>query len=294
MEMLAIDSEYCVENGDFGPRLVLQGSWKDEILDYMLVNGIKELAVNYARGFSGVNLDFLRRLPFLEGLLLLVYNIPDISVVHQLHELRTLIDGCRNKTPLDFTQFPRLEKCGMSWRNGSESLFQCKKLEWLNVSKYPGKDTEGFEQLVDLKTLYLSASRVEDLAGLGSLKSLKLLGLYRLIHLTTLAGLSTLNNLEALDIQTCKKLNNIEDVRTLTGLHLLNIVNCGDIASLLPIKSLLKLRRMGFVGTNVLDGDLSILEELPSLESVIFNNRRHYSHRREELQKNYSSCRVGV
>ena len=276
-------SEYSIEEGDFGPRLVLQGDWKDEFLDYMLVNSIKEITVNYARGFNGTRLDFLQRLPFLEGLLLLVYHIPDISVVHHLHELRSFVNGCRDKTPLDFTQFPNLERCGINWRDGSESLFQCRRMVWLSISKYQGKDTEQFQQFVDLKTLYLHVSQVQDLAGLGLLHSLRSLSLYRLGHFTTLSVLSALTYLEALDIQTCKKLVDIEDIKALIGLTFFNIVNCGEIASLHPIKFLPNLRRIGFVGTDILDGDLSVLAESPTLENYIFNNRRHYSHRREEM-----------
>ncbi len=256
----------------------------------MLAHGIKELNVNYARGFTGTSLDFLKQLPFLEGLLLLVYHIPNTSAVRSLHNLRSFINGCRDKTPLDFDQFPHLEKCGINWRKGSESLFRCSTLKWLNISNLADKTTEDFVRLTNLNLLEVTyGPQVKNLAGLDSLKSLKTLGLYWLRHLTTLADIGTLTELEVLDIQTCTKLTSLEDVGSLTGLKFLNVVSCGEIASLKPIASLPILQRIGFIGTNILDGDLSVLANSASLKNYIFNYRRHYSHRREELLQKQSS-----
>lgn len=282
--MSVIKSEYEIEKGDFGPRLVLQGDWSLKYRDYMLAYGIKEINVNYAWGYTGTSLEFLKQLPFLEGLLLLVYHIPNTSTVQSLPNLRSFINGCRDKTPLDFDQFPRLEKCGINWRKGSESLFRCNSLKWLNISNLADKTTEDFVQLTNLSTLELTYSpQVRDLAGLSSLTSLRTLGLYWQRHLATLANISTLTELQVLNIQTCTKLTSLEDVKSLVGLEFLNIVNCGDIASLKPIASLPDLKQIGFVGTNILDGDLSVLASSVSLKNYIFNNRRHYSHRREKL-----------
>ncbi len=279
-----MSSNYEIEDGDYGPRLVLQGDWNVDCLDFMLTHGIKELNVNYARGFTGTSLDFLKQLPFLEGLLLLVYHIPNTSAVQSLHNLRSFINGCRDKTPLDFDQFPHLEKCGINWRKGSESLFRCNTLKWLNIDKLADKTTEDFVQLTNLNSLEITfGPQVRNLAGLESLKSLRTLGLYWLRHLTSLADISTLTELEVLDIQTCTKLTSLEDIAPLTGLKFLNVVSCGEISSLHPIKNLPNLQQIGFDGTNILDGDLSVLANSASLKNYIFNYRRHYSHRRTDL-----------
>ena len=286
-----MSSAYEIEKGDYGPRLVLQGDWSGRCLDYMLAHGIKELNVNYARGFTGISLDFLKQLPFLEGLLLLVYHIPDTSAVQSLHNLRSFINGCRDKTPLDFDQFPHLKKCGINWRKKSESLFDCSTLEWLNISNLADKTTEDFVRLTNLKSLEITfGPQVKNLAGLESLKSLRTLGLYWLRHLTSLADISALTELEVLDIQTCTKLTSLEDIAPLTGLKFLNVVSCGEIPSLYPIKDLPNLQQIGFVGTNILDGDLSVLAASASLRNYIFNYRRHYSHHREELLQKYEDA----
>ena len=65
----------------------------------------------------------------------------------------------------------------------------------------------------------------------------------------------------------------------------LGLDNMGDIQSLKPLAQLSQLHRVTFVeSTNILDGDLSPLVGLPSLELVSFQNRRHYSHRREAFR----------
>lgn len=274
-----------VEKGEYGPRLVLQGDWRNEFKDQMLAQNIRELSINYACGFNGQNLRFLRTLDFLEGLLLLVYHIPDVSDVQYLHNLRSFINGCRDKTALDFTQFRHLERCGIDWRPGTESLYECNSLIWLNIGKLPSKDVNEFKNLVNLKELFIASSPLEKLTGLQMLSQLSVLGLYRLNNLLSLESIGSKSSLEFLDIQTCTKLNTIAGIERMTNLKRLNIINCGNIASLEPVNSLSALRSIAFVGTNIVDGNLSVLAASPSLKEVFFDNHRHYTHRRQSLMQ---------
>lgn len=276
--------DFDVEQGYFGERLVLRGEWNDDLIGYMLSRDIRELNVNYAKGFIGDDIDFLQYLPFLEGLGLLVYNIPDISEICSLHQLRVLDIACRDKTPLDFSQFPALEICGLDWRRRSESLFGCTTLKRLSIHHYSATDADSFVDLENLESLSFVGGSVRDLTGLRVLRKLKMLGLYRLLYLASLKGVEDLTNLVSLDIDTCRKLTSINEVRDLTNLLGLGVNNCGDIESLRAIEGLMKLQRLLFYeSTNILDGDLSVLTRLPNLEDVRYMNRKHYSNRREEF-----------
>jgi len=276
--------DFSIEPGVFGERLVLEGTWHDEIVDYMLTHKIVELNVNYARGFVGRNLDFLQSLPFLEGLLLLVYNITDISAIHNLHSLRSLNIACRDKTPLDFSNFPVLEDCGLDWRSKSSSIFKCATLKNLYIEKYLGKDTELFRDLINLEELSLVAGSVADLSGLGRLYKLRELGLYRLQSLTSLQGIEDLHELVILNIDTCRRLTSISEVQALSKLHRLQLTNCNDIESLQPIIRSRGLEEIYFhESTNIIDGNLSVLTHLPNLSKVSYKNRKHYSHPREDF-----------
>ncbi len=279
-----MSKDFSIEPGEYGERLVLQATWKDELIDYMLTHKINELNINYARGFIGDALDFLQHLPFLEGLLLLVYNIPDISAIHNLRRLRTLSTSCRDKTPLDFSQFPLLEDCGLDWRPRSQSIFQCKTLKRLFIDKYSDKDTTSFRDLVNMESLSFASGSLNDLTGLRPLRKLKKLGLYRLGSLSSLQGIEDLHDLEALEIGTCRKLTTITEVHKLKNLRRLWINNSDEIDSLRPIEGLNRLEEVNFTdSTNILDGDLSPLTHLPNLTDVRFKDRKHYSLKCEEF-----------
>ena len=105
-------------------------------------------------------------------------------------------------------------------------------------------------------------------------------------RLTSLKGIETLANLEELEIHTCRGIGSIEEVGSLSHLQKLHLDNDGDIESLKPLEKLNSLVSLSFYeSTNILDGDLSpLLHHQKSLSRVSFQNRRHYSHRREELR----------
>jgi hypothetical protein len=57
--------------------------------------------------------------------------------------------------------------------------------------------------------------------------------------------------------------------------------NCGDIETLKPLSRLTSLEWVTFSeSTNIVDGDLSSLFQM-RLSRIAFQNRRHYSHKRE-------------
>lgn len=276
--------DFSIESGVFGDRLVLKGVWHDELIDYMLSHKIVEINVNYARGFVGSNLDFLQSLPFLEGLDLLVYSIPDISVIHALHRLRSLRMACRDKTPLDFAQFPVLEECSLDWRSKSLSIFECATLKKLSLRQYTAKDTELFRNLIELEELSLNGGPLNDLTGLRWQHKLRKLGLYRLPSLSSLQGIEELDKLEILNIDTCRKLISISEVENLSKLQRLQLTNCGDVDSLHPLEGLSQLEELYFYeSTNILDGDISPLNNLPKLGTLSYKNRKHYSQAVEDF-----------
>jgi hypothetical protein len=204
----------------------------------------------------------------------------DLSPIHALHDLRTLaLWTMRDRTPIDFDQFPDLEDCTFEWRRGAESVFRRTSLRRLRIEYYSGRATDAFSGLTNLEELYIASSPVRDLSGLGSLKRLRVLGLYYLTKLETLRGIEGLTALEKLDINTCRKIGSIEEVSSLSGLKDLTLDNCGDIATLRPLEGLPNLKAVGFPdSTNIVDGDMTPLER-PGLEVFGFKYRPHYNRR---------------
>src|SRR5688500_4088569 len=103
--------DFLVEEGKFGPRLVLTGSWRPQHAQYMRDNRIRGLVANYALGWRGRNVEFLESVPFVEEFVLLDWQIRDIDQVHSLTELLGLQISTHCKTPIDFARFPALEDC---------------------------------------------------------------------------------------------------------------------------------------------------------------------------------------
>lgn len=279
-------SSLIVERGVAGPRGVVTGAWTKATEAALKAAGCRNLELNHAKGWQGEDVDFLVRLPDLQRLAIVDHrpSLRNIEGVHHLRSLRCLsVDTCCN-TPLRFDNFVELESCWFEWRPGSESVFQCQTLKRLGVNKYLGKSFAPFSQLPLLQSLKILGAPITSLDGIANLPDLRRLSLGLLRQLTHLADLAGASQLEELEIRSCRRIGAIEEVANLTDLRVLIVADCGDIASLRPVGGLINLEGLLFYeSTNIADGDLSPIESLPRLRVLSFQNRRHYSHRREQF-----------
>jgi len=275
---------FVLERGIFGPRLTLTGPWSQSIAEYMRREQIRELYLNHSRGWRGTTLDFLTGFQELEAFSILDFTIDDVSPVHQLTGLRALELSTYCRTKIDFGQFPFLERAVFYWRDGSDSLFDSTNLRWLFVHRYNGHSSQPFARLSRLEGLSIANSDLRELKSLASLRNLRFLGLYNLKQINSLQGVETLNQLEALEINGCRRFGRIDELATLVRLRRLQLNDDGSIASLTPLRTARELEEVLFYeSTNIVDGDLSPLAMLPRLRHVSFQNRRHYSHKREQF-----------
>ena len=259
------------------------------MLASLKANRVVELELNQAKGWSGEDVAFLSRLPELRAFEIFDFNIRDVAAVHALHALRKLGVTTYCSTALDFSAFPELEHCDLEWRPKATSIFQCVTLQRLFVNRYDGDDVRPFGNLVNLRSLAILNAPTRSLEGLGRLANLRSLRLANLKKLRSLRGLEDLVGLEELEIHTCRGIDSIEEVGALGHLKKLHLNNDGPIASLKPLEKLSGLESVLFYeSTNILDGDLSPLLRQKHLSRVSFQNRRHYSHRREDFGAAYS------
>jgi Leucine-rich repeat (LRR) protein len=278
-----------LEDGYYGRRAVITSAWSAEMTDYLLANNILELELNDGKGWRHGDLSFLEKLPRLQSLTIIDLRIPSVSPIHFLPELRALTVITYCKTEIIFSAFPGLVECAVVWRSKATSLFECTTLKKLFVNRYDGKDVAPFTRLINLESLSILNAPVKGLQGLSDLKELRSLRLANLKRLTSLTGIEGLANLEELEIHTCRAVGSIEEVSSLSRLQKLFLNNDGDIESLSPLKKLHLLEAMTFSeSTNILDGDLTPLLRQKHLARISFQNRRHYSHKREEFGVAYS------
>jgi hypothetical protein len=275
---------FILEHGVYGPRITVTGPWTPAIAEYMRGEGVRELYLNHARGWSGTTLDFLATVPELIAFSILDFTIKDVTPIHRLTALRSLEVSTYCNTKVNFRRFPELERCVFYWRSGSESLFECAALQWLFLHRYGGSSSEPFARLAALEELSIANCKLREVEHLAALRNLKFLGLYNLKELTSLRGLKDLEQLEALEVNGCKAIGRIDELAPLVRLRRLQLNDDGPIASLKPLRSAVNLEEVLFYeSTNITDGDLAPLAALPRLQHISFQNRRHYSHKRENF-----------
>lgn len=280
---------WTIEAGVHGSLLVMHGPWSTAALQNIRDAGIKEVELNYAKGWSGHDYSFLRELPDLAAVEITDWNTRDIGAVNNLATLRRLKVFTYCRTEIRFSQLPLLEECSLEWRPKASSLFEHTRLKKLFINKYPAKTLTAFSKMTDLRSLSLASPKIETLNGIGALSELSFLGVYVARRLGTLNGIEALTNLVQLEVNDCPRIRNISP---LGGLHLLrevHLCNDGDIETLGPLRRLEKLEVLLFYeSTNVLDGDLSVLQSLAKLQHVVFMGRPHYSHGRGDLPQRRS------
>lgn len=178
----------------------------------------------------------------------------------------------------------------MEWRPKSESLFECTKLKRLFVNSYTGGDLTAFARFTNLDSLAVLNAPIETVNGIAALQKLRILRLANLKKLRSLQGIQFLSMLEELEVHTCPRITSINEVGALANLRKLHLNNDGKLDSLKPLNAIHRLESVLFYeSTNIADGDLSPLLHQKNLARVSFQNRRHYSHKREDFGLAYAT-----
>ncbi|MDB5089168.1 MAG: hypothetical protein JWR09_3162 [Mucilaginibacter sp.] len=277
------------ENGDYGTKAIIKTEWQDSFLRLLLDKEVKELELNDGKGWYGDNVDFLQYLPGLKSLIIIDLRIKSIEAIHYLNGLLKIQISTYCKTHVNFNAFPNLVDCGFEWRKGSDSLFECKTLRRLGINRYNKNNSAVFSSLINLEKLTILNSNLENLEGVFLLKELKYLSIANLKKITSLKGIETLQCLEDLEIQSCKGIHNISEVFKLHKLERFLLLDSENIESIKGIENLTELTAFLFYeSTNIIDGDLSPLFKLKKLSKISFQNRKHYTNKREEFWKLYA------
>ena len=265
-----------------GSIAILTGAWRPEYQAEFVEARATTLLVHTAP-----DIEFLADLPPLRRLEIHHLPLRDIRPVESQSGLQTLKIHAYYKTRVDFARFTKLRDLHLDWGPGAESIGSARSLEELSVNRYPGSDLRSFRDLNRLRVLRIaSARKLASLDGIEAFIGLtvaRLLLLPVLTDLTAIAGLSA--SLQSLELNTCRRIGRLDPLAALTHLTSLYVNNCGEIESLAPIAGL-PLKTMTFYeSTNVRDGRLDILLELPALTDTSFADRRHYTHTMAQIER---------
>ena len=181
---------------------------------------------------------------------------------------------------MHWTIFPKLIKCSFPWRAGGESIFSCRGLRRLYISGLRAVDLSEAGKLENLEELLLFPTALKNLNGISQLRSLRYLRLGAATKLTDIAEIRACRFLERAEFNQCRKVHDFSALSGANDIKRIELVDCGKIKDLKWISKLNCLEELFFSGdTYIEDGDLTSLLSVPTLKTVTFQARKHYSHR---------------
>ena len=138
----------------------------------------------------------------------------------------------------------------------------------------------------NIKYLELNSSSLKNFETFQNIQTIKRLDLHYCTKLLTDFGISKLkNSLQILHVNQSKKFTFKTELIELKNLKVLSLNNCGEIENLDFLENLPDLIDFRFVNTNIKSGDLNPIIKHKKIKSVGFLNKRHYSHKTEEIEK---------
>lgn len=281
-----VDGYMGIDNGDIDNPLKLTERVIDDVLNTMIKNGIQKLYFGLPDS-KKKDISFIENFTFLTGVRIGL-DCFDVSPLAHCYNLEEIDIPFRYEGMIDFSDFPKLKILAIDWRNrGSSTAFSCKNLQTLSISKYSGTSLIDFSVLQKLEKLILIDPKILSLAGIEQLEQLKEIQIIGAKELVRIDHIERCQMLNEVFIDGCKQVETLHPLMYLKNLKKLNLDNLGDISTIKFLKPLKQLEEFYMGGsTNVLDGDLKVLQELKekgSLIKTIFKNRKHYSHTREQL-----------
>ena len=130
---------FTLENGQYGLKAVINGIMPLTAPADFGQHGVVEIELNRSKGWCGEDISFLREMPFLQSIDIIDMQIRDVTPVHHLNNLKRLRLLTYCKTPIDFKAFPDLKDCGLEWRKGCHSIFECESLQKLFINGFDKK-----------------------------------------------------------------------------------------------------------------------------------------------------------
>ena len=268
----------------FPRSIFIESDRIDACMDYAARNHQGRIAVSPLEGFGLPDLSFLFRFPWVEHLTILNSEMIDISTIVILRRLHYLQISGATKEPLDLSNFPLVRELRLQWWPKLRFGDALASLRSLSLSHYApaSGDLTGLPQIPELEDLDLVQARNLTLSGIDRFLHLKRLTATYFSKLVDLSPLTAFANgvLEILEFGNCPKLTRHDQVKAIRSLKRLAFNRCGEIPSLSFLDDLQELESFSFVGTNIVDGDLT---PCLRLRFAGFLDKRHYSHRSSDF-----------
>jgi protein phosphatase 1 regulatory subunit 7 len=269
---------------EWGGRMVLwlATDGLPECESFFQQHAVDAIGINPARGYASNSLAPAAPFRATRGLIIVVvgkdFDITDISSFKDL-ELLVL---SKPSGAVDVSAFPKLREFSADWHPAIK-IAGSNTLTNLSLLGYGPKQRDLSELLsqTNLTSLELTRPHLRSLAGLNRLQDLRHLDIsfMRGIDLRALEGLE---KIESVALESCSQLENTASLGKLKSLRQIKINDCRAVPSISFVSDLPLLEDLRFVGTTVEDGNL---EPLLRLKSAGFDDRGHYSHNSDEIDR---------
>ena len=237
---------------------------------------------------SGIaDLAFLEEFPQLLYLEVLDQKRVDTSGLARLANLR----GLRLESPaagIDFGWFPELEVFVGDWHADNRNLPAARELRQLRVWRFNplSASLADLAHATRLEWLTIAQTNVTEFAGIETLEDLRYLEIAYAPKLRSLDALAAnASGIRELSLEKAKSIEAYEPIAAIPSLRRLKFSDCAPMADLKWTRPLRKLDFFSFVGTNVEDGDLMPLLELPSLQYAGTMGKKHYNMKIDKLNE---------
>lgn len=280
--MAIIDNDgFMFLDGLSSEYIVVESNRLDDYIKYINKHKICAIYICSLYYFDD-NVDFLKECEHVEKINITstcILNYYGLSYLEKLKVL--LLPELKGIVDLNNNQY--IEELSIEMNREILGLNKLKNLKTLRLWKYKPK-SKNLTELKDLKSienLKISQSTIQSLNGCEELDKLKSLELSYLSKLESIEEINRINNsLKTLEFVSCKKIKDHECVECLSNLEVLAFNECGEIGSISFIKNMSNLESFVFMGTNIVDGDLS---PCIGIKYVAFQDKKHYSHKYREF-----------
>jgi len=178
---------------------------QSKLAEYMWNNHLKKLIITSDKdgiGWNNLFLPDLTEFDFIGELLIYGTNIKDIKGIHSCKNVKVLWLDNDDRTELDFSLFPKIEKLISRERKGIDKVGDVKTIKDLTLA---GLKRNGFKSGVALKTierLRIIKTPLEDISFLAECEQLVSLELLEMRKIEDLDVVSRLKNLKHLRIES--------------------------------------------------------------------------------------------
>ncbi|PEZ02903.1 hypothetical protein CN326_19100 [Bacillus sp. AFS018417] len=268
----------------------IHGSRINEYVDFINTHNFKSVYINSLR-YEPTHINFLKDCPQIEKLSIGSSYITDFSGLYRLKNLKSLsLDELAVPINLaELESFTNLETLYIQWNKNITGFECCPNLRELLIWKYKPKqkNLEELASLTNLEKLTITQGNIDSLKGCGAFPKLTKLEINYLRNIEYIDEIEkNSSTLKWLEFGNCSKIKNHSYVSCLKELETLIFASCGDIQNLQFVKELLKLKHLSFVDSNIVDGNI---EPCNGIHFVGFNDKRHYSHKFEELNPEFAN-----